>query len=221
MCGGRGTRLDADRAERGGSDASAPDGRAGHEVTGEKPLVRVGGRPMVDRVRDALAASRAGPIHAVVSPHVPETRAHLADAGGCRLVDAPGEGYVADLGHALDAVGRPALTVAADLPLLAPDPVDRALVAARVDAGDEGDGGADPGPSRDVRSLAVHVPAALKRALGTSVDTTVERNGHTLVPAGLNVVADGPEAVRVSHDARLAVNVNRPVDREVAEELCD
>jgi adenosylcobinamide-phosphate guanylyltransferase len=215
MCGGRGTRLDAasgDRAEtdareeRGPSEASAPDG-AGSDAP-EKPLVRVGGCPMVDRVRDALAASDAGPVHAVVSPHAPATRAHLA--GDCRIVDAPGEGYVPDLQHALDAVGRPALIVAADLPLLAAPPVDRALAAARSD-----------GSPDDPRSLAVHVPAALKRALGASVDATVERDGRELAPAGLNVVAGGPESTRISHDIRLAVNVNRPADRDLAEALCD
>ncbi|MFB6305177.1 MAG: NTP transferase domain-containing protein [Haloferacaceae archaeon] len=197
ICGGRGTRLDADR---------------------EKPLVRVGGRPMVDRVRDALAASRAGPTYAVVSPHAPATRAHLAD--DCRIVDAPGEGYVADLDYALDAVGRPALTAVADLPLLAAAPVDRALAAAGAADGPSPGAGANDDAPGGVRALAVHVPAALKRALGASTDTTVERAGRELAPAGLNVVAEGPEAVRVSHDARLAVNVNRPTDRDLAEELC-
>jgi adenosylcobinamide-phosphate guanylyltransferase len=193
MCGGRGTRLDADR---------------------EKPLVPVAGRPMVDRVRDALAGARIDRIHAVVSPHTPETRAHLAgaDTGRLSLVDAPGEGYVADLGHALEAVGRPALTVAADLPLLAPGPVDRALAAARA---------ADPDrPTVEpARGVAVHVPAALKRRLGASLDTTVAHEGRTLAPTGLNVVADGPDRIRISHDARLAVNVNRPADRSLAEAL--
>lgn len=192
MCGGRGTRLDADR---------------------EKPLVRIGGRPMVDRVRAALAGARIDRVHAVVSPHVPDTRAHLtddgtdanADAGALSLIDAPGEGYVTDLGHALDAVGRPSLTVAADLPLLAPAPVDRAIAAA---------GGIDPD-----HGVAVNVPAALKRRLGASLDTTVEHEGRTLAPTGLNVVADGSDRVRVSHDARLAVNVNRPTDRSLAEAL--
>jgi adenosylcobinamide-phosphate guanylyltransferase len=207
MCGGRGTRLDADR---------------------EKPLVPVAGRPMVDRVRDALAAARIDRIHAVVSPHTPDTRAHLADAdaGALSLVDAPGEGYVADLGHALDAVGRPALTVAADLPLLAPGPVDRALAAARVADPDRPPADpdrppADPDrpPADPARGVAVHVPAALKRRLGASLDTTVAHEGRTLAPAGLNVVADGPDRIRISHDARLAVNVNRPADRSLAEAL--
>ncbi|WP_101295547.1 NTP transferase domain-containing protein [Halegenticoccus soli] len=181
MCGGRGTRLDA---------------------AVEKPLVEIGGRPMVDRVCDALAGSRAGTVRAVVSPHTPATRDHL-DARGVELLDAPGDGYVEDLTCALEAVGSPALTVAADLPLLAPELVDRALSAA---------GG---------ESLAVCVPAELKRRLGASADATFERGGRELAPTGLNVVAGAEDAMHVSYDARLAVNVNRPTDIELAEALCD
>ncbi|WP_129114655.1 NTP transferase domain-containing protein [Halegenticoccus tardaugens] len=181
MCGGRGTRLDA---------------------AVEKPLVDVCGRPMVDRVADALAGSRVDAVFAVVSPHAPATREHLADRG-LSILDAPGDGYVEDLDRALSAVGTPAITVAADLPLLAPDLVDDALDRAGGD------------------SLAVCVPAALKRRLGASADTTFERGGRELAPAGLNVVADTEDTMYVSYDARLAVNVNRPSDATLAEELCD
>lgn len=219
MCGGRGTRL-------------------GGEV--EKPLVRVGGRPMLDRVTAALRASRVDAVYAVTSPHAPETRTR-ATSLDVRIVDAPGDGYVADLNHALDQVRpgadsrtgevgvadasdgpddplTPVLTVAADLPLLASDPVDDALAAA---------GG---------ESLSVCVPAALKRRLGASVDTSFERDlpppnatdgdsatapvPRELAPTGLNVVAGDAEQVWVSYDARLAVNVNRPSDVGLAESLC-
>lgn len=107
MCGGRGTRLDADV---------------------EKPLFSVDGVPMVDRVRAALADSRVERTHAVVSPQAPATRRHLE--GELPLVETPGEGFVADLRSALERVGTPALVVAADLPLLEPGAVDRVLDAA-------------------------------------------------------------------------------------------
>ncbi|MDH5019642.1 NTP transferase domain-containing protein [Halobacterium rubrum] len=177
MCGGRGTRLDSDT---------------------EKPLFDVAGRPMVDRVRDALAAAdRVDTTHAVVSPHAPETRAHLD--GELPLVETPGDGYVADLGVALDAVEPLVLSVAADLPLLAGDAVDDLLTAA--------DG-----------STSVCVPRALKELLGASVDSD-----DTWVPTGVNVVGDGDDASDVyrSYDARLAVNVNRRADAAVAERLLD
>jgi len=206
MCGGRGTRLDG---------------------TTEKPLRSVAGRPMVDRVLDALAASRAETTHAVVSPHATRTRAHLAEraegAASLSVVDAPGNGYVADLRYALDAIdatdaaGAPVLTVAADLPLLDGAAVNAVLAAARAAAGD---------------SLTVCVPAARKRELGVSADATTEMGGREVVPAGINVVggsaADGDEgdgeqdaggAVHLTDDARVAVNVNYPSDVRTAERL--
>jgi adenosylcobinamide-phosphate guanylyltransferase len=192
MCGGRGTRLDA-------------------EV--EKPLFAVGGEPMVVRVADALAASRVEIVYAVVSPHAPETAAFAETRDDLETVETAGDGYVDDLGAALDAVELPVLTVAADLPLLAGDAVDSVL---------DGHGGADTADGRDDEdgSLTVCVPAALKRALGASIDATFESGGRELAPAGVNVVADADEdATHVTYDARVAVNVNRVSDAELAEEL--
>lgn len=176
---------------------------------------------MVDRVLDALAASRTEATHAVVSPHATRTRAHLAeraaDTASLSVVDAPGDGYVADLQYALDAVGAAGasvLTVAADLPLLDGAAVNGVLAAARAADGD---------------SLTVCVPAARKRELGVSADATTEIDGREVVPAGINVVggvgADGDEgddpggAVHLTDDAHVAVNVNYPSDVRTAERL--
>jgi adenosylcobinamide-phosphate guanylyltransferase len=174
MCGGRGTRLECDA---------------------EKPLFEIDGRPMVDRVRDALADSRVHTAHAVVSPHAPETREHLA--GTLPVIETPGEGYVADLGVALESVEPPVLTIASDLPLLEGDVVDDVLAAA--------DG-----------STTVGVPAALKDALGASTDS---ETASDWVPTGVNVVADDEDSVYRTWDARLAVNVNRRSDADLAERL--
>ncbi|WP_123620172.1 NTP transferase domain-containing protein [Halorubrum sp. CSM-61] len=212
MCGGRGTRL-------------------GGET--EKPLREVAGRPMVDRVLDALAESRIDEGHAVVSPHATRTREHLADRASelpsLSVVDAPGNGYVADLQHAMetaDAGGDPLLTVAADLPLLDGAAVNAVLDAARAADGD---------------SLTVCVPASRKHELGVSADATTEIDGREIVPAGINVVGGGAGdgngrdaeddgsadddsdgdagAVHLTDDARLAVNVNYPSDVRIAERL--
>jgi len=219
MCGGRGTRLDRD---------------------GEKPLAPVAGRSMVDRTLDALAASRVETAYAAVSPHTPRTRERLVErsSGGGRIgdgaertdesvevgvVDTPGDGYVADLQTALaEGPERPALTVAVDLPLLDGPAID-AVLDAHAAAGSD--------------SLSVRVPAARKRGLGASADAATryddgdgdEAAGEAVdppderVPAGVNVVGaldgGGDEAVRATRDARLALNVNRPGDRRLAERI--
>ena len=203
MCGGRGTRL------RSGDDERALDV--------EKPLVEVGGASMLSRVVAALRESRigrTGTIHAVVSPHAPETAARARDLS-LSVVETAGDGYVSDLSTALDAVGRPVLTVPADLPLLAAEHVDDAVARAR------GDVGSESGNDDAVTSLTVCVPAALKRRLGASVDTAFEHDERDVAPTGLNVVAGDDDTVALTYDARLAVNVNRPADRELAEALCE
>ncbi|MYL17648.1 NTP transferase domain-containing protein [Halorubrum distributum] len=209
MCGGRGTRLGGD---------------------GEKPLAPVAGRAMVDRALDALAASRVETAYAAVSPQTPRTRERLvarqggggngAATGGpleLVVVDTPGDGYVADLQAALaEGPTAPTLTLAADLPLLDGPAVDAVLDAHRA---------------ADADALSVRVPAARKRELGASADaaTRYDDGGGgggspaERVPAGINVVGAldgaGDEAVRATRDARLAVNVNRPEDRRLAERI--
>ncbi|WP_191906190.1 MULTISPECIES: NTP transferase domain-containing protein [unclassified Haloarcula] len=177
MCGGRGTRLDTDA---------------------EKPLFRVDGVPMVDRVVGALQDSTVERIIAVTSPNAPETRTYL----DVPCIETPGEGYVADLNAALDddRLSRPVLTVAADLPLLDGEIVDRVL--------DEHSGG----------SLTVLVPASLKRRLGVSDDTTFENGDREVAPTGVNVVGDGPDDAWLTRDRRVAVNVNTLSDAHVAEQ---
>jgi adenosylcobinamide-phosphate guanylyltransferase len=191
MCGGRGTRLDSDR---------------------EKPLFEVGGRPMVARVADALAESRVETVRAVVSPHAPETRNFAESREDLATVETPGEGYVADLQVALEAVEPSVLTVAADLPLLDADAANAVLDA--YDAETDAESGRAP------PSMTVCVPAGLKRALGASLDTAFERDGRELAPTGVNVVADTDgETMYETYDARLAVNVNRLADADLAEGL--
>ncbi|SFH57243.1 GTP:adenosylcobinamide-phosphate guanylyltransferase [Halorubrum aquaticum] len=215
LCGGRGTRLDGDV---------------------EKPLVEVGGRPMVAHVLDALADAGVTRVVAVASPHAPDTRRALrsgtvADFGvGADLprtvIDGSGEGYVADLDVGLSVVDGPAVTVAADLPLLRGRDVAAAIDEA-VPGGDAGVSvadGATPAsgdvPSATaVRSVTVCVPVAYKRDLGASVDTSLERAGTAVAPTGLNVVGDAPDRVVVRERDSLAVNVNRPGDLELARRL--
>ncbi|WP_425604702.1 NTP transferase domain-containing protein [Halobellus ordinarius] len=220
MCGGRGTRLregvDGDRSGEGASD-----GEGGHPTDDEKPLVEVAGQSMLSRVVEALRGSRvgeSGTVHAVVSPQAPQTAERARDLS-LSVVETPGDGYVSDLGTALDAVGRPALTVPADLPLLAPEHVDDAIARAHERSSGGGPSATEPTKGHPT-SLTVCVPAALKRRLGASVDTAFEHDGREVAPTGLNVVAADDDTVALTYDARLAVNVNRPADRALAEALC-
>ena len=182
MCGGAGTRLDR----------------------GEKPLVEIAGKPMIDRVLGALGTDRVGTRYAVTSPQTPRTARRLKRHNGVEVIETGGDGYVADLASALERVDRPILTVVSDLPLL-----DGEIVGRTIDTYGSG-------------ALTVCVPAALKHHLGVSVDTTRVHDGRELAPTGLNVVGETEsETVQVSCDARLAINVNRPGDVTVANALAE
>lgn len=199
LCGGTGSRLGLDV---------------------EKPLLEIGGVPMVDRVIDALAGSRVEDIYAVGSPAVPDTRAHIERRYGdapqqdgtgksgvgmgqelprVDYLEAPGEGYVADLSAALETVETPVLTVVADLPLLEADALDWVLSA------------------YERGSMTVCVPTARKAALGVTIDGTTTHDGTTVTASGVNVVGDPePETITMTEDIRFAVNVNRSRDAWVA-----
>nr|WP_247731757.1 NTP transferase domain-containing protein [Halovivax limisalsi] len=219
MCGGEGSRLDAET---------------------EKPLYPIAGEPMVDRVRRALAESSLDRIYAVVSPNAPETRRHLR-AADCRTIRTSGEGYVADLATALvdDRIAPPVVSVAADLPLLSAGIVDEICREYREQtdtATDDGRGAplATDSPNCPAApSMTVCVPRSLKRRLGVSVDESPV-GADDLVPTGLNVVgadpahapdgieSDGSAAateprVHVATDRGLAINVNRVDDARIAQ----
>ena len=198
MCGGRGTRL------REG-EKSDDDG----DGTPEKPLVAVGDASMLARIVAALRASAVDTVSAVVSPHAPDTAARARNLG-LPTIETAGDGYVSDLRAALAETEQPVVTVPADLPLLAAEHVDDAVAETRR-----------RGSAEAPTSLTVCVPAALKRRLDASVDTAFDHDGRAVAPTGLNVVAGGDDTVALTYDARLAVNVNRPEDLELAEALCD
>jgi len=156
---------------------------------------------MVAHVLDALRESQVATIHAAVSPATPETAAYLEAVDDVQVIETLGEGYVADLAAALDVVGRPVVTVTADLPLLAAAHVDRLI------------------NSYKCSSLSVCVPLAVAERVCESVETTVDHEGSTVVPTGLNVVGEreGESRRLVYEDERLALNVNRPADRRRAD----
>nr|WP_256534018.1 NTP transferase domain-containing protein [Halovivax cerinus] len=215
MCGGTGDRLDADV---------------------EKPLYPVASEPMIDRVRRALDKTDIESTYAVVSPNAPETRAHLDGETPC--IETPGDGYVADLGRALDdpQIEPPVLTVAADLALLTADTVDDVRRAyrqrVRARARSEPEAGETRSGNHDSPSMTVCVPREVKRRLGVSVEET-SVGADTLVPTGLNVVGSGGDGdqrgaddgdppaplVHVVRTADAAINVNRLEDAAIADRL--
>lgn len=182
----------------------------------EKPLVEIDGTTMLSHVVDALTASPVETVWAVTSPNAPRTATTVRESSSFESIspiETAGDGYVPDLQHALSVVDTPVVTTPADLPLLSSDHITEIITAARM----PGDARATP----TLSSTMLCVPAALKQQLGVSIDTVFEHKDLTVTPSGVNVVGEDTDTVCVSYDARLAVNVNRPTDRHIAEKLCE
>lgn len=98
MCGGRATRMQTDL---------------------EKPLLKVGGVAMAERVASALAGSRRfDRIVAVASPNAPKTREFI-ESRGIEVIETAGEGYPQDLSRLLYKLKPEKVMVTpADIPLL-------------------------------------------------------------------------------------------------------
>lgn len=181
------------------------------DVPGEKPLVKVLGRPMVDRVLDAFeGAAAVDNIYVSVSPHALETRRHLADRGAC-LIDTPGKGYCEDLNLSMSHIGSDKVLVCpVDLPLLTSSGVDAVVYASsRSRAG----------------SFCVTVPVELMTSLGMALTFTLEVGGRRVVLCGVSVVdreqmLTGRELEQdylVTEAEEFALNVNTLADLQRAE----
>ena len=179
MAGGRGTRMDSDT---------------------EKPLLDMGGKPMILCVLDALRGSKeVNDIIVATSKHTPRTAEALRSLG-IKVIETPGEGYVEDTRFAVKSLGlKKTLVISSDLPLITSDLIDEVI--------HEYETSGKP-------ALAVAYPESLKKTV--CIDTeSFEHGGKKLFSAGVNLL-DGErineeqldEKVVVMERLELAFNVN-------------
>ena len=123
----------------------------------EKPLLKVGGKPMIQRVLMALKdAEKISEIIVAVSKYTPRTTKFLKGFP-VKILETPGEGYVSDVGYAvrrlkLDTI----LTISADLPLITGEMID--LIVERY------------APCNKL-ALTIAVPLETKKRLGLGGNT--------------------------------------------------
>jgi adenosylcobinamide-phosphate guanylyltransferase len=191
MAGGRGKRMEASE---------------------EKPMLRVGGKPVVEHVLAALqAAKHIESVVVAVSVNTPKT-AEYVKKFPVKVLITPGEGYIQDMQFAVKKLGlETVLAVASDLPLITAGIVDDAL---------------ERYASCGKPALTVAVPTETKSKLGLAVEYDFEAEGKTVVPTGINIIdgslIDGgwmEQEVYILHRDEVAVNVNTPQDLQLAERL--
>lgn len=177
----------------------------------EKPLLRVGGKPVIEHVLSALqSAQKIGDVVVAVSDFTPKTAEYLAQFP-VKVVKTPGKEYVSDMGYAVKELGlETVLAIAADLPLISGEIVDD-IVEAYVRCGKA--------------ALAVAVPFEVREKLGLGAGYAFDWQGKQVVYAGINV-NDGrrideyelEQEIYVVDKVAVALNINTVDELRIAQE---
>jgi len=191
MAGGKGTRM---------------------ALSEEKPLLQVGGKPVIEHVIVALKnAKKVSSIVVAVSDYTPKT-AKLLPKFQVSVIKTPGKEYVSDMGYAVRTLRlQTVLAIGADLPLITAEVID-AIVEYYERCGKP--------------ALSVVVSMETKAQLGLGEKYGFELNGKRVVPAGINMI-DGrrideeelDEEIYVSDRKEVAMNINTIQELEIAENL--
>ena len=186
-------------------------GRGSRLKMGEKPLVKLFGRPLIDYVVMALEESLVDRIFVSTTENVPGTRS-WAEKRDLYVLETGSYGYVADMIEAVvkSGVKEPIMVIMADLPLVRPEIIDQIIEVYE---------------ERPEPALSTHTPLSLHSRLGRRPDSLFNYRGQLIVPAGINVL-EGAEIEKEQEDfhlimerMELAVNVNVPEDLMLCEKI--
>ena len=191
MAGGKGTRM---------------------ALSEEKPLLKVGGKTVIEHVLAALEnAEKVDSIVVAVSDYTPKTARFMAKFP-VKVIKTPGKEYVSDMGYAVKRLKlQIVLAVAADLPLITGETIDD-IVERYEQCGKP--------------ALTVVVSMETKEKLGLGREYAFEVENKLVVPAGINVI-DGrridekelDEETCVVDRKEVAVNINTIQELRIAENL--
>lgn len=178
----------------------------------EKPLVEVGGKPMLLLVVEALKKSKnIERIIVAVSPHTPKT-ALAAREIGVEVMETQGLGYEEDMKFAIKQRRlHDVMVLSADLPLLNPALIDRAIESYKKEM---------------KPALSVMAPAEIVEKQGAKPSFVFQVDGKRLVPIGINVIdgtrIDEPElkeTTLIAEPGDSILNVNTIEELKAAREL--
>ena len=188
MAGGRGSRM-------------------GGEI--EKPLLKIAGKSMLQRVIEVLQSTKS--VDGIVIASTPRTRATTLEAKrlGVEVIITPGSGFEKDMQFAIRHLSlRDILVISSDLPFVTVHVIEEAVKKYR---------------ESQKPSVAVMAPVELYERLGVKPSYVFDVNARRLVPVGINVIdgrriEEGPleqtELVIDSED--VAFNVNTAEELEAA-----
>ena len=178
----------------------------------EKPLIEVGGKPLIEHVINTLKeCGKVDSIYVAVSKRTTQT-AERMKAIGVEFVDTPGEGYVRDMKHAVKKLqlGK-VLLISSDLPFITNRLINK-IIEKYEDSGKP--------------ALAVMCPLEVYRKLGLDPVYTYDVNGRDVSPVGVNLIdanrideLEMEEEILILDDERLALNINTLTALKAAEKF--
>ena len=173
------------------------------KMEGEKPLLQIQEKPMIQYVYEAVQASQEiKNLIVVTSPHTPLTR-DFARNSGLNVVETPGLGYVEDLAYFIETTNVDnfnddiLLTITSDLPLITAEIIDDVIIKYRTCG---------------KPAMCVAVPLEFF----TEFDLKPQMVMGGMVPSGLNILRRNnnqqDEEVLELRKFELALNINSPED---------
>jgi adenosylcobinamide-phosphate guanylyltransferase len=189
MCGGRASRM--------------------QQIGTEKPLLKVNGIAMVERVISALATSnRFDLIVAAVSPNTPETSEFLKSKG-IETIQTAGQGYSQDLSHLLSKLEpQKVMVVPGDIPLLNSQIVNEILNIT---------------DDRQEPAISIVLEKGFVEGIGVKPSIVFDQYCHSGITIfnTMTVVGSGPvqERYLAMNRKEIALNVNTKEELELAQKL--
>jgi GTP:adenosylcobinamide-phosphate guanylyltransferase len=174
----------------------------------EKPLLKVDGVTMVERVISALANSnRFNRIVAAVSPNTPKTNRFLKSKG-IETIETAGQGYSEDLPHLLSKLEpQKVMVVPGDIPLLNSQIVNEILKTT---------------DNRQEPAISIVLEKRFVEGIGVKPSIVLDQYCHSGITIfDTRAVGTGPvqECYLEMNRKEIALNVNTKKELELAEKL--
>ncbi len=212
MAGGKGTRMKSDGKKLiiedfDGKKLIIEDFDDG-KLDVEKPLIEIGGKPMIQYVIDAvLGADELDDLVVATSKHTPKTTEFVKNLD-IKIIETTGQGYIEDLRFILEISelgdDEIILTITSDMPLVTSEIIDHVLRKYKMSG---------------KPAMCVAVPLEIFREYGLKPSILV----GDAVPSGLNILRRSnkqqDEEVLRLEKIELALNINSPEDIILLEKI--
>ncbi|MBP2046273.1 NTP transferase domain-containing protein [Methanobacterium aggregans] len=178
-------------------------------LEGEKPLIKIAGKPMIQHVIEAARnSSKLDRIIVATSPNTPKT-SKFAQKIGVDVFETPGDGYIEDLAFFIskrypEDENEVIVTITSDLPLIDGETIDEVIIDYELCG---------------KPAMCVAVPLEIFRENGLKPSIIM----GDMVPSGLNILRSTnkqqDEEVLIMGKVELALNINSCSDIIILEEL--